>query len=76
MARSPLRCPHCDARDLYRSRRRPVEMLISRLGFYPFRCRACSRRSFHFAPGGTHHDDTRDRDRDGTMLPDGHPRSS
>jgi hypothetical protein len=29
-----------------------MEFVASFLSFFPFRCEACARRSFHFAPDG------------------------
>ncbi|MCA9589987.1 MAG: hypothetical protein KC657_32005 [Myxococcales bacterium] len=43
-------CPACHCRELVRSRRRALELLISRLGLYPFRCPDCNTRSLHFSP--------------------------
>ncbi len=40
------RCRTCGRADLYRSRRRGPEVVLSWLGFFPFRCRACGERSF------------------------------
>jgi hypothetical protein len=52
MISTTSRCPSCQAREIVRSRRRPIDLLISRFGFFPFRCMECNTRSHHFAPGG------------------------
>jgi DNA-directed RNA polymerase subunit RPC12/RpoP len=43
-ASPPAACPRCGSRDVDRSRRRRFEQLVAVLGWYPFRCHACSRR--------------------------------
>ena len=39
------RCPSCGAKDTRRSKRRGFfDWLLSLLGFFPYRCEACTRR--------------------------------
>jgi hypothetical protein len=39
-----LRCPRCEETTNLRSSHQPLPPLIERLGFHPYRCRACQRR--------------------------------
>jgi hypothetical protein len=41
-------CSFCHVGELHRVRRRHLEVPLSWLGLYPFRCDACPRRSYRF----------------------------
>jgi hypothetical protein len=48
MAISGYLCPKCGSQDVYRSRRRKPEKILSVLGFYPFHCEdnTCNHRFY------------------------------
>jgi predicted RNA-binding Zn-ribbon protein involved in translation (DUF1610 family) len=55
MAISGYLCPQCGSQDVYRSRRRGLEKVLSLTGFYPYHCEDSScdyrfyRRTRYFA---------------------------
>jgi hypothetical protein len=48
MAISGYLCPQCGCQDVYRSRRRNIEKLLSIAGFYPYQCQehVCHHRFY------------------------------
>jgi hypothetical protein len=41
-------CRFCHVGELHRVRRRHVDVPLSWMGLYPFRCDACPKRSYRF----------------------------
>lgn len=42
-------CRFCGRGDLHRVRRRAFDVVLSTFGLFPYRCDACSKRSYRFS---------------------------
>lgn len=43
-----VHCSSCDSTDIWRSKRHGIDYLFSLVGVYPYRCRHCLKRWYHF----------------------------
>lgn len=65
-------CRFCGRGDLYRVRRRALDVPLSTFGLFPYRCDACSKRSYRFSSRRTREHGPIERDVELAAGPRGH----